>query len=331
MIQRINKKILYLYTGDHPVHRKIAESIGARILPLGKKIPLNYDIYISEGDYLKLSLLKFLRRLRTDQKVIVLFSDPRLFYLNIRKKFNPYKQKLSKSSFVRSSISKFLIRKLDGAICLSQFEGELLNSIAPKLKKITHYPFIEQQMFKKLMSLKPRLNNKKILFVGNGPDWYYKGLDSIIQIARQVSDKEFIIIGGQWEGFINEREIPKNVFFKGRKTPKELIELFKESSLYVHLGRGEAFGVSISEAMASGIPCIISKQTGAKELIEPFIPSNVVNNISEAKISITEYFNLKLAKKKELSQKFKKSCKILKEDLVVRQYKKNIKEFVENV
>ncbi len=46
---------------------------------------------------------------------------------------------------------------------------------------------------------------------------------------------------------------------------EEYIEL---SSLYVHLGRGDTFLVSVLEALLGGMPCIVSEYTGSREVIK---------------------------------------------------------------
>jgi len=327
-----DRKILYLYTGDHPVHRKMAESIGADILPLTWKIPKDYDIYISEGDYVKLSILKLFGKIKQYQKIIVLFSDPRLFYLNFRNKLDFKSQRIKKISLSKVLISKFLIDKLNGAICLSKFEHNLLNKISPKLKSMTHYPFVESELYKKLIKIKPALDKNRVLFIGNGPDWYYKGLDLFLKITSKNPLLEFTIIGGQWDKFLEKNILPPNLKFVGRKNPEQIKKYLERSDLYLHLGRGEAFGVTIAEAMTAGIPCIISDQTGAKEFVERVSPELVVDkNLSKINETLNNYLSLDVNKKLDISKKFKRITRKLEEGETIKEYKIKFNKFIKNL
>ena len=64
------------------------------------------------------------------------------------------------------------------------------------------------------------------------------------------------------------------VRFLGYK--RDISLCLSESSLYVHLARGEAFGISILEAMLAGVPCIVSELTGAREVVEQVDPRLIV-------------------------------------------------------
>jgi glycosyltransferase involved in cell wall biosynthesis len=95
------------------------------------------------------------------------------------------------------------------------------------------------------------------------------------------------------------------------------------------LGRGEAFGVSISEAMAAGIPCIVSNQTGAMEFVEKISSKMVIGqDISTAEEMVKNYFLLKGDEKRKLSKKFKKVSEDLEEKIVLKEYKNKIGDFL---
>ena len=49
------KKIMYVYTGDHPVHRAFAETVTKERVSISEKIPSGYDIYLVEGAYIDLT------------------------------------------------------------------------------------------------------------------------------------------------------------------------------------------------------------------------------------------------------------------------------------
>jgi len=325
------KKILYLYTGDHPVHRKFAESVGADIREMSWKIPKGYDIYFSEGEFFKLIILRMIGKLNRNSKIINLFSDPRLFYLDRKIKFNTKNGKIEKKSKMEAIIFKMLINKLNGVICVGKFEENLL-------KKYYFGPFkkvdvlIDKDFHKKLLKIQPKLVEKRVLFIGHGPDTYYKGIDVLIKVARKNRDINFTIVGKSYEKFIQNNDVPGNVKFIGGLKSSEMCEIFENSSLYVHLGRGEAFGITVLEAMAAGLPCIVLELTGAKEAVEK-VDSKFIVPLNEKKISdkITEYFNKSLKEREILSGKFREQSRFYNEAKQLESFKKQFRELVKGI
>lgn len=58
----------------------------------------------------------------------------------------------------------------------------------------------------------------------------------------------------------------KNVVFDTRMLPKtELVELYKSANCFIFPTWGEGWGLTLSEAMATGCPCIATPVTGVKE------------------------------------------------------------------
>ena len=51
----------------------------------------------------------------------------------------------------------------------------------------------------------------------------------------------------------------ENVVIAGFKTGQDLIDEYKRSSFFVSASKSENFGLSIAEALKSGLPCIVPK------------------------------------------------------------------------
>jgi len=329
----LDKKILYLYTGDHPVHRKFAESIGAEIMKMSWKIPKGYDVYLSEGEFFRLSILKTLGKLGRKSKILNLFSDPRLFYLDRRIRYDLENQKIKKSSSIKRFIFKKLMERLDGAICVGKFEESLLRKhYSGPIRRVD--VFIDKGFHKKLLDIKPKLVKKRILFIGSGPDIYYKGVDLLMEVAIDNPDIEFTIGGDFFERFISTNKLPTNVTFTGKleMNSDKMGQVIKNNSLYVHLGRGEAFGITILEAMAAGLPCMVSEITGAREAVEKVNPEFV---LPLDKIQITskikKYFEKSLVERKTLSKKFKEKSKFYDEQKQLINFRNQFENLLEEV
>ena len=88
---------------------------------------------------------------------------------------------------------------------------------------------------------RPKLDSKRRLFVGNR-DTYYKGVDLLVTAFRkarkEIPDLQLTIVGEYDKDVVgNDRSgisCPGHVESTAR--------FIKDASLYVHLGRGEAFG-----------------------------------------------------------------------------------------
>lgn len=151
-----------------------------------------------------------------------------------------------------------------------------------------------------------------ILFIGNGPgEWrgWYKGLDLLLPaVARAAAalDELHLVVIGRWEMPYRERllascpEAGPLVRFVG--PTEDLSPHLAGATLYVHLGRGEAFGVSILEAMCAGVPPLVSEWTGAREAVEAVDRRLVVPlDARRASEQIRWYFGLPPAERRALS------------------------------
>ena len=56
-----------------------------------------------------------------------------------------------------------------------------------------------------------------------------------------------------------------------------MIKYYKSSTIYAHLSRIESFGITVLEALSSGLPIISFMSTGSKTLIKNGINGYLVN------------------------------------------------------
>jgi len=88
-----------------------------------------------------------------------------------------------------------------------------------------------------------------VLFVGRLSK--QKGIDYLMQVAGQLPDIEFKVVGtGKGEAKI--QYIPKNVEFLGYVSHDELLDLYARAPIFCLPSIAETFGLVIIEAMASG-------------------------------------------------------------------------------
>jgi len=296
---------VFLYWGPHYSHVKMAETVtknfySVKIKELGNIVsgiitaifaPKDKN-YLCEGTFYVPALLRKFGLLKR-KKIITLIASPLAYYLAS-----------GKTRGIKRWLVLWLLKEVDGIVAVSEFEYKLIKSIINK-PIVTAYPPMDQRLYSKLRKIKPNLNSHRIIFIGNGPDWYYKGIDllieSFLKAKKEIPYLELYIIG-KWK--IKPEWQVYGVHFLGNV--KSIIPYLKKSSLCVHLGRGEAFGLSVIEAMLAGVPAIVSEMTGSKEIVRQIGNKFVVKlNSKEVSEKIVEYFNISLKEKRALSKKFK--------------------------
>jgi glycosyltransferase involved in cell wall biosynthesis len=89
-----------------------------------------------------------------------------------------------------------------------------------------------------------------VLFVGNMIK--RKGLDNLIQVAKELENVNFILVGRGKEKERLESIASKNVKFLGYVPDKKLVDLYSKAMVFCLPSIGEGFGLVLLEAMASG-------------------------------------------------------------------------------
>ncbi len=325
-----SKQIAFVYNKLHPLHGKLLKSVNCDFIPLSNKIPSNYDVYVVEGTYIKPVLLKKLRVIKRDKKIITLFSDPRLFYLSTGKRFDFKNEKMVRYSLWRSTIAKIFIQEIDGAICIGDFIESLFRQFNKKSPVLNIPGFIYREKIKPISEISPNLNNKRILFIGHGPDYNVKGIDLLIEVFEDIKNKfhdaELYILGN-WK--VRKEWLKEGIHFEGSK---DIIPYLKNSSLSIHLGRGESFGLNILESMLAGIPTMVSENTGAMQAIKKVDRGLILPLRKETIVKkIEDYFKLSIKRKGELSRKSRKVAGDFNEERVLAAFKNKFSKLIDDV
>lgn len=133
----------------------------------------------------------------------------------------------------------------DKIIFLSDFARDAgLNLGIPK--KITEVikPGIEYKKYKM------RKKEPFVLFVGRLA--IQKGLDYLIEVAKELPKVKFVIVGGGEQEKRLKSIAPNNMKFLGFVSEDELIDLYSRAMIFCLPSVGETFGFVQLEAMASG-------------------------------------------------------------------------------
>lgn len=329
-------KIVFITSrgGTHPIHKAYAESIHADFQFIDFKLPWHgvqssrlkkylswivcsltfpnrkeYDLFLVSGQQVMPALMKVFRRLNKTQKLVCFHANEGLYFTHSKK---------------YGRINRWLISVIlplyDVHICVGKMQAELLQKVTNN--RVNHIFTIENGISKKLhqelANITPKLQSKQILFIGNlyaGWRSWYKGIDIMIEAVIQALqfDKSITLrLVGSYTDDFNEyfqKLVPdharENIQLIG--SSNNISEEFTNTALYLHCGRGDAFPTTTLEAMASGVPCILSQQTGTYYLLNNISPENIVSlNPSIVAKAIIRYFEKDPDEKIELSNKLKK-------------------------
>ena len=120
----------------------------------------------------------------------------------------------------------------------------------------------------------PFEGKKVVLFLGRvtlqkGPDYF---IEAAARVARHDPNAVFVIAGegNMLPGMINRAAdlgIADRVFFTGFLTGRTVDEAYRMASVYVMPSVSEPFGITALEAARNNVPVIISKQSGASEVM----------------------------------------------------------------
>jgi len=319
--------------GPHPFHRSLAESVNAdfyfvdfvmrwhdrntskvfryfSMLVCGLFFPHieRYSVILSEGLHAVAILAKKSRPFRKQPIAVALMASETLYFLSVDF-YSPWTRRI-----LVKTLSSY-----DALICVGRMQEQLANKVLSQCKtkpRIFHISgsstSVERQ--KSLCAVEPNLESLNVLFIANGViGWraWYKGIDVLLDalpVAAKAIPGIKLNVVGDWspgdvdslfEAYPQARSL---VNFAGKTS--EIENYLQQSSLYVHIGRGDAFPVAVLESMLAGVPCIVSDWTGTREPVS-LVNDNMVVPVDTERVAaaIVWYLNLTINEKTELSNR----------------------------
>lgn len=162
----------------------------------------------------------------------------------------------------------------------SEFSGDRIcfhSRLSPEKVSVI-YLGIDTRLFQPSGQKNLQLPDKYILYVGNVKP--HKNLKTLLLayslLKESVKEEYAVVIVGKKEGFLNEdKEIDllvnrynllRYIHFTGYVPDKALQELYSRASLFVFPSLYEGFGLPPLEAMACGVPVILSNAASLPEV-----------------------------------------------------------------
>ena len=171
----------------------------------------------------------------------------------------------------------------------------------PPAKVVTVHNGVDRNAYCKNSEQQVHSNEKVVTFLGRitfqkGPEYF---LEAAYMVLQKQGNVRFVMAGsGDLKDKIARRAevlgISSKVTFPGFLKSDEIRKLFSRTDLYVMPSVSEPFGISTLEALQSGIPVIISKQSGVSEVIRNAIKVDYwdIHALADAVYGVLNYKSL---------------------------------------
>lgn len=292
------KKVAFIHgrPAPHPAHARIAKTVEADFFPVDRFLKYHektksyrivrycswlinalffpgkkkYSIIISEGLHFVPILLKELHLIPSSSKIVALLANEVLWFT-----------KSGKYSSFTQKMNMYALRKYDYLVCIGEWQTILGKQLLPgkETNIITIQNGVPGEKVANLAKVTPDLNSQNLLFIGNVQgSWrlFYKGIDVMTKafsIAARNNDRLTFTIVGEWDesniAFAKNLvpdEHKEKIIFVGKAVNIE--SYFSSASLYFHCANGDSYPTTVLEAMAAGLPAMISEFTGTRELVK---------------------------------------------------------------
>jgi glycosyltransferase involved in cell wall biosynthesis len=228
-------------------------------------------------------------------------------------------------------------------ICVSDFVKNSVRSINPKdTKCITVYNGIDLRAFSANQGHITRqdvgLNNRDFVLIYSGRINREKGIKELTEAMKELTDYpniKLLVIGSSFFGnatdddaFCKElrestKKIQDRIFFTGFIPYKDVPSYLKLADLAIVPSMwDEAFGLTVLEAMATGLPLITTRSGGIPEICEDVAcilsRENIIDNLAE---TIVNLYNHPEVRANMASQSFSRAQLFSKEKYAVHFFK----------
>lgn len=151
-------------------------------------------------------------------------------------------------------------------ITVSGYVDRKVKYISPHAKRHLIYNCV------KIVSPSIRVPKEKIFlsvaFIESSSTFHLKGIDTFIELAKLMSDYQFIIIG------ISKMKVapllsssPENLNFIDKIPHDNLHDYYNRAMFYCQFSRSESFGIAVAESMLLGCIPLITNEGGLKEIV----------------------------------------------------------------
>jgi UDP-glucose:(heptosyl)LPS alpha-1,3-glucosyltransferase len=135
-----------------------------------------------------------------------------------------------------------------------------------------------------------RINLADAVMVFASMNFEIKGLDAVFLALAQLKTRNHrfkLIVAGKGDvkkymKMAAEINISSDIIFTGPVSKEKLARIYLAGDMYIMLSKFDTFGMVVLEAMAAGLPAVISGNVGAKDLVQDGINGFIIDDPSQA-------------------------------------------------
>lgn len=112
-------------------------------------------------------------------------------------------------------------------------------------------------------------NDKPTILFASRLVWE-KNIKTLIKVHDAVKEKNMrcnIVVAGEGNAYKEAKAMMPESFFVGKLAHKELAVLYASADIFLFTSVSETYGNVVTEAMASGLPCVIADGGGSADLV----------------------------------------------------------------
>ncbi len=163
---------------------------------------------------------------------------------------------------LRTSALKRMVKKADRALVLNSASADHIETVCGK-KPVSVPNFIDPKLLFDGRTAAESVS--EALFVGHVQRT--KGCMEIFEAARSFPGITFTLIGPVSDEAASA-DRPENVVLTGPMPHEKVVERMKKADVFLFPSYSEGFSLSLTEAMASGLPCAASDVGANREMLE---------------------------------------------------------------
>jgi len=229
--------------------------------------------------------------------IFTLHGIPHRYWVhNIRKKkmslYDLATAWVEKKLVMEGSCQKFIaVSNLTRDIFLQEYniDPERVTVIHPGVD-LNDYATADKRLIRADVRKEYGFNSEEPIILFASMNFEIKGLDAIMLSLARLKAKRHsfkLIVAGKgnvkkYTQIAREAGIADDVAFTGQLSKGKLIRLYLAGDMYVMLSKFDTFGMVVLEAMAAGLPVIISSNVGAKDIVQEGENGFVISDTSDA-------------------------------------------------
>ena len=211
-------------------------------------------------------------------------------------------------SFIREAAKRLILRKFSSAVCGGKLHRDYLISLGmPEHRIFTKYDVVDNDYFRQgdgaNLDFLPGLKDRRPFFLASSRFLPRKNLYGLLTAygayrSRALEGWRLVLLGSGTEeqplrAKVDAENIP-DVTFAGFRQIDELPTYYAAAGCFVHPALSEPWGLVVNEAMAAGLPILVSKNAGcAPDLVEPgknglWFDPRLPEELAEAMLTVSQ-------------------------------------------